>query len=298
MNHSLEQLTAFIAVYEEGSFAVAAHREKKHASTLSKHVSNLEIDLGFELFVRKARALEPNERADELYQYAKAIEFEVRQFNYRALSFLRELPSRLTLAIDSSILGLQLTPAVSALSRQYPTLELAFIEGDTLECIKRTQSGEADLAVLLSTEHYSLDFAVSKLLTFPVASVTSPEYARQFGIEPGAEISQHTRRQMRQIILQSFQDMGHNQTQKASHHIYRVNSFPCALDLIRHGLGWGNQPRLQCQQLIDSGELIEFSAEQEKNFRWSADAIWLASKPLSEPLQTLITALSETSDKL
>lgn len=293
MNLNIEQISAFIAVFETGSFALAAHREKKHASTLSKRVSNLEIDLGFDLFERHASALTPNQRAKELYQYAKAIQFEVEQFNYRALSAFEEVPEKLTVGIDSSILGLQLTRAMTEVARQYPVLELAFVEGDTFQCIQRVEDGTTDVAIVLSTEQYSLGFAQLKLKPFPVVTVASPEYAEQFGIENGSQISQLTRRQMRQITLQSFQDMGHGEIQTASHHYFRVNSFPCALDLIRNGLGWGNQPRPQCQHLIDSGELVEFSVEHEGVYRWSADAIWQASRTLSPPLELLVNQLGE-----
>lgn len=293
MNLNFEQLAAFIAVYEHGSFALAAHKEKKHASTLSKRISNLELDLGFDLFERHASALTPNQRAEELYQYAKAIKFEVDQFNYRALNVLEDLPSKLTLAIDSSILGMQITKAITEVSRHYSALDLIFVEGDTQQCIQRMHDGEVDLAIVLSTEHYTLDVAMAKLSPFEVASVASPEYAQQFGIKSGDEITQHTRRQMRQIILHSFQNLGHDDVQKASHHYYQVNSFPCALELIRNGLGWGNQPIPQCQHLIESGELVEFKAEHEAVYRWSSDAIWLASNPLSEPLELLIEKLKE-----
>ncbi|USD65897.1 LysR family transcriptional regulator [Vibrio sp. SCSIO 43136] len=293
MNPSIEQISAFIAVYENGSFALAARKEKKHASTLSKRISNLELDLGFELFERHASFLTPNQKAEELYQHAKAIEFEIEQFNYRTLSVLQELPTKITIAIDSSILGLQFTTAITQVSRQYPALDLVFIEGDTSECIEKARSGEVDIAIVLSVELYGMDFAQLKLKSFPFATVASPEYAAMFDITTGAEITQQVRRQMRQITLRSISSMGHSKLQTASHHCYQVNSLPCALDLIRNGLGWGNLPRKHCEHLFESGELIEFGVEKEGQYRWSADAIWQASNPLSEPLKLLIDQLSE-----
>ncbi len=293
MEVNIEQLSAFIAVYDTGSFALAAHKEKKHASTLSRRVSNLEIELGYELFERHTSSLVPNQRATELYQYAKAVTFEVEQFNARALSVLQELPSTLTLAVASSVLGMGISKAIAQVTEAYPTLDLVLLEGDTKECTQKLYSGEVDLAIVLSTEHYNLDIGLVKLLPFELVSVTSPEYAQKFGINPNSKVSQQTRRRMRQIVLKSFHDMGYDQLEKGSHHVYSVNSFPSALELIVNGVGWGYQPLIQCQHLIESGALVALDVELEYNLRWSADAIWLSSKPLSMPLQMLIDKLSE-----
>ncbi|MDG3086414.1 substrate-binding domain-containing protein [Vibrio hannami] len=247
------------------------------------------------MFERRNSSLVPNHRAAELYEYAKAVTFEVEQFSCRALSVLQEVPSTLTLAIDSSVLGMRISKALVEVTDRYPALDLVIIEGNTQECIQRLYKGEVDLAIVLSTEHYSMDIGLVKLLPFELVSVASPEYAKKFDVNPENELSQQTRRRMRQIVLQSFHDMGHDEIQKGSHHVYSVNSFPSALELIVNGIGWGYQPLIQCQHLIESGDLVKFDVELEYHLRWSTDAIWLSSKPLSEPLKMLIDSLNENA---
>ncbi|MDC5839429.1 LysR family transcriptional regulator [Vibrio europaeus] len=293
MDVNIEQLSAFIAVYEAGSFALAAHKEKKHASTLSRRVSNLEIELGYELFERHTSSLAPNQHATELYEYAKAVKFEVEQFNARALSVLQELPSTLTLAVDSSVLGMRISKAIAKVIKKYPTFDLVLIDGDTQQSIQRLYDGEADLAIVLSTEHYALDVGTVKLLPFEVVSVASPDYIKEFDLGDSNEVNSQTRRRMHQIILKSFCYMGYDHVEQESHHVYRVNSFPSALELIVNGIGWGYQPLLQCKHLLDSGDLVELDVDLEHNLRWSPDAIWSSSKPLSEPLKMLIDVLSK-----
>lgn len=55
MSLSLEQLQAFVATVETGSFSAAARYLGKAQSAISTAVSNLEIDLDNSLFVRSGR---------------------------------------------------------------------------------------------------------------------------------------------------------------------------------------------------------------------------------------------------
>lgn len=52
---SLDQLQAFVAAAEAGSFSGAARALRKAQSAVSTQVANLEADLGLELFNRAGR---------------------------------------------------------------------------------------------------------------------------------------------------------------------------------------------------------------------------------------------------
>ncbi len=55
MNFTLDQLEAFSASAETGSFSAAARKLGKAQSAVSMAISNLEIDLGLELFDRAGK---------------------------------------------------------------------------------------------------------------------------------------------------------------------------------------------------------------------------------------------------
>ena len=57
MNPSMEQLEAFVAAAAQGSFSGAARALGKAQSAVSTQISNLEIDLGVELFEPRVRDL-------------------------------------------------------------------------------------------------------------------------------------------------------------------------------------------------------------------------------------------------
>ncbi|MEF1193146.1 LysR family transcriptional regulator, partial [Vibrio parahaemolyticus] len=67
MNFSLEQLLAFVAVYEQLSFSKAAVKLNKHRTTIGQVITNLEDLLAVTLFERVGRSVEPTEDARLLY---------------------------------------------------------------------------------------------------------------------------------------------------------------------------------------------------------------------------------------
>ena len=73
MNFSLEQLQAFVATVETGSFSAAGRRLGKAQSSVSAAVANLEIDLDNVLFTRNSRYPELTEEGKRLLAEAYLI---------------------------------------------------------------------------------------------------------------------------------------------------------------------------------------------------------------------------------
>lgn len=67
------QLKAFVVTVEEGSFSAALRAIGKAQSRISTAVSNLEIDMGLDLFDRTARYPISIEKGQALYQQALII---------------------------------------------------------------------------------------------------------------------------------------------------------------------------------------------------------------------------------
>jgi LysR family nitrogen assimilation transcriptional regulator len=67
------QLRYFAAIHEEGSLARAAERQHVAISALSRHLGNLESELGTLLFVREPRGMRPTAAGLRLYEHARNI---------------------------------------------------------------------------------------------------------------------------------------------------------------------------------------------------------------------------------
>ena len=70
---SIEQLQAFVATVEAGSFSAAARGLSKAQSVISQHIINLEIDCNATLFERTGRYPQLTEAGKQLLPQAKAV---------------------------------------------------------------------------------------------------------------------------------------------------------------------------------------------------------------------------------
>ena len=68
--HTLEQLRAFVAVYEEHSFSAAGRRVNKDRTTIRELVKSYEDSLGYELFTIVGRKAIETPAAEKLYPHA------------------------------------------------------------------------------------------------------------------------------------------------------------------------------------------------------------------------------------
>ena len=73
MQFSLEQLDAFLASVETGSFSAAARKLGKAQSSVSGLISNMEIDTGFDLFDRTSRSPRLTREGEILLRDIKAV---------------------------------------------------------------------------------------------------------------------------------------------------------------------------------------------------------------------------------
>ena len=100
MTVSLEQLEAFVASAEHGSFSAAGRALRKAQSAISTQVSNLETDLGVLLFSREGRNPVLTPAGDRLLREARVVLDRRAHLIGVAASFEAHVESRLVVAID------------------------------------------------------------------------------------------------------------------------------------------------------------------------------------------------------
>lgn len=293
---TLEQLQAFVDVYESGSFIRAGQRSGKHATTFSKRISNLEVDLGIDLFERGAASLKPSEHAKILYQYAQNVLMEAEQLANKARDCMAGQPSEITIALDSSIIPMGVIEAIEGQMAKLPSIDLKLLTGDTTNTLERVLSGEADTGISLSVPLYDRNIHVSQLFHFTAINVTSKAYGHKFGLKNGDVIEQSQRAMMEQLTLDFLVRLGLEKIQAASNHRMVVSDFQTTLAWIKQGRGWSQLPGFMCREWIDKGELLSFQVNQEGQNSWPVDAYWLATKAQPQALTVLITALQDLPD--
>jgi LysR family transcriptional regulator, nitrogen assimilation regulatory protein len=151
---NIRQLRFFLQIAELGSMTRAAAFLNIAQPALSRHVQQLEEELGVTLFQRSDRGvaltnagLLLRDRATGLLQHFERVRQEVRdEFN--------EPSGELTAAMPPSMLELVTLPSIVRFRERYPAVLLRVIEGisGVLNAWSMVQLGKADLAVVTNVE--------------------------------------------------------------------------------------------------------------------------------------------------
>jgi DNA-binding transcriptional LysR family regulator len=194
MAHELERfdwalVKSFLAVLDAGSLMGAARRTGSQQPTLSRHLSELEAQLGTPLFERTGRGV-------SALPAALAIADAARQMQQGAETLARTLAGQRdqttgTVRITTSMVAATylLPPVLAELHRQEPGIQLELVANNQLTNLLRR---EADIAVrMVRPEQSSL--VARKLGTVGIGAYAHERYLERAGTprEP-AELARHT----------------------------------------------------------------------------------------------------------
>ena len=141
------QLRYFAAIHEEGSLARAADRERVAVSAVSRHLANLEAELGTPLFERLPRGVRPTASGSRLYEHARAILRSMEAASADIKDTGTEVAGEISVGFAHSAvkaIGVQLMQHVSHV---YPKLRLHFSEIFSGSTAQQLASLEVDLTL-------------------------------------------------------------------------------------------------------------------------------------------------------
>ncbi|MCC8466812.1 LysR substrate-binding domain-containing protein [Photorhabdus bodei] len=122
----LQDLRIFLLVARKASFAAAAEEIGVSPALISKRISILESILNVILLHRTTRRVSITEDGERIYEWAQRILDDVNQM-FDEISELRQEPQGIIKVVSSFGLGRRfVAPALSALIKNYPQLELRF----------------------------------------------------------------------------------------------------------------------------------------------------------------------------
>lgn len=128
----LNDLRVFMLVARRAGFAAVAQEMGVSPAFVSKRIALLEQSLNVVLLHRTTRRVTITEEGERIYEWAQRILHDVDQM-MDELSDVREVPQGMLRIISSFGFGRQVVaPALSALAKQYPQLELRFDVEDRL----------------------------------------------------------------------------------------------------------------------------------------------------------------------
>ncbi|GAK87789.1 putative transcriptional regulator [Vibrio ponticus] len=181
---SIEQLEAFVATVEQGSFSAAARHLRKVQSAVSQHVINLEIDFGVELFDRSGRYPTLTQEGQKLLPYAKASLVQHRRLIHCANQLEQTSFQDITLAIDEGIPTIQLSQALKDVSLRFPSLRFECLAASSIDIRQLIIDQRATMGIMFSEASLDdnvdfeglggIEFDVFVAIDHPLAEETLP----------------------------------------------------------------------------------------------------------------------------
>jgi len=139
------RLTIFQAVARHLSFSKAADELQLSQPAVSKHIQQLEAELGVRLFQRTGRRVELTEAGRLVLDYAKRLSFLSEEMR-RALSELEGVQRGYLRLGASSTPGLYLVPDLLVrFRREFPGVETTLVISNSADVARRVGIGEIDL---------------------------------------------------------------------------------------------------------------------------------------------------------
>lgn len=292
MNFSLEQLNAFVTVYEQASFSKAATKLNKHRTTMGQVISNLEDQLAIKVFERIGRSVKPTEDGELLYRYAKQAIEQARTFDRVALSLSYGGLESVTIAYCSFLPNKVLTDIRVNLAKSFPSMRVNFLVRTKPEIKKGIQDGSIHFGMVnvhQSTLINSIDYILLNHIAFaPFVGKSHPIAAMPISEQYGAL------KTSRQLVLKSLIDdeMGEKVILSPNYEV--IEQLSLIVKFVEQGLGWSLLPTKIIQAEYLSEHLLKLSAEQLKDDLKIPVALWCPhSKQITKVKENIVATISQ-----
>ncbi|OIN08724.1 LysR family transcriptional regulator [Oceanisphaera psychrotolerans] len=278
MSFSLEQLQAFVATVETGSFSAAARRLGKVQSVISTAVSNLEIDLGNSLFLRSGRYPRLTPAGERLLVEARVILERCEHFRGVAKSLGEGVESRLVLAVDELYPLEQLGALMDEFARRFPSVELELLFPLMEDVSRMVLEERVDLGIMWRQEILPSALNFHALGWVPLKVVCAPEHdlARQ-------QVGWEELKRYRQLMVATRNDSEEKVRLRVAADVWWVESHWVIVELVQRNLGWAFVPEHVVAGALDNGYLVSPAlAFDDHDWPVALELIWHKQRPLGK----------------
>ncbi|GAA6617688.1 LysR family transcriptional regulator [Scytonema sp. NUACC26] len=173
----LEQLQAFLAIAESGSFQAAARKCGVTQSTISRQIQALEEDVGLELFHRTSQA-KLTLAGERLLPRARKICQEWQSATQEISDLLAGKQPELCVAAIHSLCAYYLPPVLQKFCHEYPEVQLRVTSLGSDRALKVLKDGLVDLAIVMNNRFLTAgkEMVVEVLYDEPIEVLTATSH--------------------------------------------------------------------------------------------------------------------------
>jgi len=260
MKVSIEQMEAFVSSAEEGSFSAAARKLRKAQSAISIAVSNMEIDLGIELFDRSGKYPNLTLEGEAILRDVKNILLSISQMQSRADSFSEDVDASIRIAIDEIAPNDFIINLFERFYIKYPETNLEILYGALGDIKDMVQNGRADIGLLipLSTPDKSIVSLKISEVTFNLIASSKHPLAKM------DRVSANDLERYHQLCITSRGGEREPELAILTSKIWMIENTHTTIDLVKKGLGFAILPDYLTDEHIAKGELKEIKVRNSK----------------------------------
>ena len=237
MTVSLEQLQAFVAAAEHGSFSAAGRALRKAQSAISTQLSNLETDLGVLLFRREGRHPVLTAAGDRLLREARVVLDRRAHLIGVAASFEAHVEQRLVVAIDELYPEAVQAELLAGFAAHFPHVELELLFPMIEDVSRMVLDGKADIGVMWRQEVLPPEIGFHTLGWVPLQLVCGKNHPLAEGVVEWEDLKRH-----RQLMVAVRSEGPEKQRLRTAAEVWWVESHWVILQLVRRGIGWALVP--------------------------------------------------------
>lgn len=293
---NLDQLQAFVAASDEGSFSAAARLLGKAQSAVSTSIINLEIDSEVELFDRSGRSPVLTEAGKTLLKYARSVLRSAEEFRSHATSISEGLETKIGIAVEQGIFVHPLMNLFTDLGQRFPHLRVELFDSGPNEVAELLKAGRADIGIMIEQESYPRGFhfrGIGHSQQIPVCNCDYP-------LAKLEQVSYSDLRQYRQLVTHSLQiEDGDHSREEKSPNVWIGESPYLIMDFVLSGLGWSVLPWTVVNDKLTSGELVRLHYDfQQSRILQGVDLVWTEQRALGPSGHWLMSNLLELQPEL
>ncbi len=277
----LEQLQAFLAVAETGSFQQAARQCNVTQSTISRQIQGLEAAVGMALLHRTAQA-KLTVAGDRFLPHARKIWNEWNNATKELEDLRLGKQPELCIAAIHSVCAFHLPPVLRRFCQEHPEVQLRVTSLGSDRALKVLKDGLVDIAIVMNNRFLtaSPDMVVDKLYDEPVRVLMSANHPlTQFNEVPWSELVHYPQvvfkdgYGMQRLVQEQFQRQG-----AALKVALELNTLDAFRGIVRQG---------ELIALLPQGAIQDVHLDPT-----------LAIRPTSDPVLIRQVVLVTTSDRL
>jgi len=292
---SLDQLRAFIAAVDEGSFSAGARKLNRAQSAVSELVSNLEAQLGVTLFDRSERYPKLTPAGVQLVADARIVVANVDLLKARAKGISRGLESELSAVVDVLFPIEAIAESAKEFRDRFPRTPLRLYVEALGGAYQPVLDGRCSLGVVGSLPIAPDSMTLERLQGLPMILVAAREHplALSKGVIPKAELAKHV-----QLVLTDRSELtAGREFGVMSPLTWRLGDLFAKHAFLLKGLGWGGMPVHAVKRDLLEGRLVKLSIEDmaEESLILPMSAAYLTAKPPGPAGRWLIERLKQCS---